>query len=193
MDAEESSAVPVLCVFDSEEVGSNSPQGAAASLLEGVLERICRALALDLHQMLSQSFMVSADNAHGIHPNHPEFADAANAPVPGGGVVLKFNAAQKYATDGAAAAVFRKICDRAGVRVQTYYNRADLPGGGTLGRISLTHVAVPTADIGLAQLAMHSAYETAAVADVENMVNAMKTYYSCSMTCPRDGCYMLLG
>ena len=105
--------------------------------------------------------------------------------------MLKFNAAQKYATDGLAAAVFRGICDRAKVPVQAYYNRADLPGGGTLGRISLGQVSVPTADIGLPQLAMHSSYETAGVQDVEYLTNAMKEYYGFSLKCATDGEYAI--
>ena len=154
--AEPAESVPVLCVFDSEEVGSSSVQGAASDLLESALSRICGALGWDLPRMLASSFMVSADNAHAQHPNHPEFADAANAPVMNGGIVLKFNASQRYCTDGVAAAVLRSVCGKAGVPVQTYCNRADVPGGSTLGNISLAHVSVPTADIGLPQLAMHS-------------------------------------
>ena len=177
--AGESSAIPVLCVFDSEEVGSSSVQGAASMLLPDLLGRICDCLKLDLRRMLAQSFMVSADNAHALHPNHPEMADPANAPVLGEGVVLKFNANLRYCTDGLSAAVFRKVCGKAGVKVQTYCNRADIPGGSTLGNISLGHVSVPTADIGLPQLAMHSCYETAAVADAEALVDAMAAYYSC--------------
>ncbi len=188
---EESDSIPVLCVFDSEEVGSASAQGADSRLLVSVLERICRSCDLDIYQMLSQSFMVSADNGHAIHPNHPEYADAANAPQMNKGVVLKFNASQNYATDGASAAVFRRICEKAGVPVQTFYNRADLPGGGTLGRISLAHVTVPTADIGLAQLAMHSAYETAGVQDALHLMDAMKAYYGSGFASPEDGCYIL--
>ena len=177
LNAGESASVPVLCVFDNEEVGSSSAEGAASDLLESVLERICKARNLELSRMLAQSFMVSADNAHALHPNHPEYADPTNAPVLGGGVVLKFNASQRYCTDGIAAAIFRKICGKAGVNVQTYCNRADIAGGSTLGNISLHHVSVPTADIGLAQLAMHSCYETAAVNDAYALEDAMAAYY----------------
>ena len=191
LKAEESGSIPVLCVFDSEEVGSNSVQGAASMLLGDVLERICQALDLDLKRMLSQSFMVSADNAHAVHPNHPEYADAGNAPVMGGGVVLKFNASQRYTTDGVSAAVFRKVCADAGVKVQSYCNRADIPGGSTLGHISLTHVSVPTADIGLPQLAMHSCYETAAVADALVLEEAMAAFYGKSLAVSADGEYTL--
>ncbi len=176
-----SGSIPVLCVFDSEEVGSSSVQGAASNLLIDLLARICDGLHLSLQQMLAQSFMVSADNAHALHPNHPELADAPNAPVPGGGIVLKFNASQRYCTDGVSAALFRKVCSRAEVPVQTYCNRADIPGGSTLGNISLGHVSVPTVDIGLAQLAMHSCYETAAVADALYLQSAMQTYYGASL------------
>ena len=191
MNSRESTAIPVLCVFDSEEVGSRSVQGAASNLLSSLLQRICNCRGLELGQMLSQSFMVSADNAHAIHPNHPEYADATNAPVVNGGVVLKFNAAQNYTTDGASGALFRLVCRKAGTAVQTYYNRADLPGGSTLGNISLAHISVPTADIGLPQLAMHSSYETAGVQDAMGLADAMAVYYSSALECPEDGIYCL--
>ena len=191
LGAGESGSVPVLCVFDSEEVGSGSVQGAASDFLEATLMRLCSAMGWDLKAMLSTSFMVSADNGHAVHPNHPEFADPQNAPVIGGGVVLKFNAAQRYTTDGVSGALFKKVCKNAEVPVQTYYNRADLPGGSTLGYISLAHVSVLSADIGLPQLAMHSAYETAGVADAENLVKAMKAYYSSTLSVPEDGHFEL--
>ena len=145
----------------------------------------------NVKQMLSQSFMVSADNAHAIHPNHPELADATNAPVVNGGVVLKFNASQRYCTDGASGAIFRKICGEAEVPVQTYYNRADMPGGSTLGNISLCHVSVPTVDIGLPQLAMHSSFETAGVKDAVYLMDAMAAFYGKTLFCPADGSYCL--
>ena len=188
LKADESESIPVLCVFDSEEVGSSSVQGAASTLLETTLQRICGALGLSLPRMLAQSFMVSADNAHAVHPNHPEFADPTNAPVLNGGVVLKFNANQRYTTDGLAAAVFRSACAKAEVPVQTYYNRADIPGGSTLGNISLAHVSVPTADIGLPQLAMHSCYETAGTADAISLEKAMASYYGSTLEVSDGGC-----
>ena len=191
LKAGESESIPIVCVFDSEEVGSGSSQGAASDLLEGTLRRICESLKLNYEQMLSQSFMVSADNAHALHPNHPEYADTANAPVLGGGVVIKYNAALRYTTDGVSAAIFRKICERADVPVQTYCNRADLPGGSTLGYISLGHVSVPSVDVGLAQLAMHSCYETAAVKDAIFLEEAMHAYYSCTLEHPADGRHIL--
>jgi len=184
-------SIPVLCVFDSEEVGSSSLQGAASNLLESLLRRICGSLALSYDRMLAQSFMVSADNAHALHPNHPELADAANAPVMGGGVVIKYNANQRYTTDGVSAALFRKICVKAKVKVQTYCNRADIAGGSTLGNISLGHVSVPSVDIGLPQLAMHSCYETAAVADAIALEEAMAAFYSCTLLHSADGVFDL--
>ena len=187
LNAGKTGCIPVLCVFDSEEVGSSSVQGAASMLLADTLGRICDALDLDLRQMLAKSFLVSADNAHGLHPNHPELADASNAPLLGEGLVLKFNANLRYCTDGLTAAVFRKICEKAGVKVQTYCNRADIPGGSTLGNISLNHVSVPTVDIGLPQLAMHSCYETAAVADLEALEQAMVAYYGASLELTESG------
>lgn len=181
LEAGESGMIPVLCLFDSEEVGSSSVQGAGSTLLEDVLGRICDSLKLDIRLLLRRSFMASADNAHAIHPNHPEYADPNNAPLPGQGVVLKFNANQRYTTDGMSAAIFRKICEKANVPVQTYCNRADLPGGSTLGCISLGHVSVLSADIGLAQLAMHSCYETAGTADVVYLEQAMKVFYESAL------------
>ena len=187
LNSRDNACVPVFCAFDDEEVGSNSPQGAASTILEFTLERICNALDLNIHQMLAQSFLVSADNAHALHPNHPELADKANAPVMGRGVVLKFNASQRYTTDGVSASVFRWVCNKAGVPLQTYTNRPDIRGGSTLGHISLTHVSVPTVDIGLPQLAMHSCYETAAVADLDHMETAMTEYFSTALKVHRDG------
>lgn len=171
-------SVPVLAIFDNEEVGSATKQGADSDFLEATLKKIA---GQNYYTMLENSFMVSADNAHACHPNHPELSDAQNAPTLGGGVVIKFNASQRYATDGLSAAVFTKICKGAGVKLQNYYNRADIAGGGTLGSIADTRVSVPTVDIGLSQLAMHSACETASTADVCEMVKALTAFYSASL------------
>ena len=189
--APETSAIPVLCVFDNEEVGSSSAAGAAGDLLESVLVRICEARELDIFRLLANSFMVSADNGHALHPNHPELADAANAPILGGGVVIKFNASQRYCTDGFSAAVFRRICGKAEVPTQTYCNRADIAGGSTLGNISLHHVSVPTIDIGVAQLAMHSCFETGSVADAVHLKNALAAFYGSVLADDGEGCAIL--
>ena len=191
LTAQSCQSIPVLCVFDSEEVGSKTAQGADADILKKLLCRICRSCGWDLDQLLSQSYMLSADNAHAVHPNHPELADPTNAPVLNGGVVLKFNANQRYTTDGVSAAIFRKVCAKAGVKSQTYCNRADIAGGSTLGNISLSHVPVISADIGLPQLAMHSCYETVGIQDVLDMVELLKTFYSSALLCPNEGSYNL--
>jgi aspartyl aminopeptidase len=182
LQAKETANIPVLCVFDNEEVGSGSYQGAAADFLESTLARICQALTLDESCQKAKSFLVSADNGHALHPNHPELSDASNAPVVNGGVVIKFNATLKYTTDGLTAAIFRKICQKADVPVQTYCNRADMAGGSTLGNVSLRQVSVPSVDIGLAQLAMHSCYETAGTQDALYLEKAMAAYYGISLT-----------
>lgn len=190
--AEKSNAIPLFCTFDSEEVGSNSMQGAGSNLLELVMLRICRAMGWDAEKLLSQSFMVSADNAHAIHSNHPEYADSNNAPVLNGGVTMKFNANQKYTTDGVSAAIFRCVCQKAGVLLQTYCNRADIPGGSTLGHISMTHVSIHSVDVGLPQLAMHSCYETAGVQDVLDFVKIMTCFYGCSLKSYKDGSFQIV-
>ena len=175
-----SGAIPVLAMFDNEEVGSETKQGAASNFLRDTLRRLTLALGKteeDYLRWCAGSFLVSADNAHAQHPNHPEFADAQNTPYLNGGVVVKFNANQRYATDAVSAAAFRLLCRAAGEETQTYANRSDLPGGSTLGSISDTRVAVPTVDIGLAQLAMHSAYETMGARDLDNLVRVMTAYF----------------
>ena len=191
LQADESKAVPVLWVFDNEEVGSASNQGADSKLLELLLSRICAACGYDEASMLASSMLVSADNAHALHPNHPELADPKNAPVMGGGIAVKFNSTLRYTTDGMSAALLRKVCAKAGVPTQTYYNRADMPGGSTLGCINVSHVSVPSVDIGIPQLAMHSSYETCAVSDVKAMLDTLTAYYGCTLAQTADGAYTL--
>lgn len=181
LQAKPTSMIPVCCVFDNEEVGSETKQGAASNLLRDTLRRIALCLGLDEEdhlRLLANSFMASCDNAHAQHPNHPEYSDGENCPFMNGGVVVKYNAAQRYSTDALSAAVFETVCKNAGVKTQTFANRSDLPGGSTLGSISNTRVAVPTVDIGLAQLAMHSCWETAGTFDAEAMLIAMRALFS---------------
>ena len=183
-------SLPVLAVFNNEEVGSNTRQGADSTFLTDVLERIAHGCGLDSDAWkaaIANSFMVSADNAHAIHPAHPEYADKGEFPVLGGGIVIKYNANQRYTTDAVSGAVFQAICQEAGVPVQRYSNRADLPGGSTLGNISTAHLSVPTVDIGLPQLAMHSVCETAGAADTDLLVKAMTAYFSRDFHRDRDG------
>ncbi len=169
--------INIFAVFDNEEVGSSTKQGAASTFLKDTLLRIAGGEEKYL-EMLPDSFMLSADNAHASHPNHPELSDPENAPMLGGGVVIKYNANQRYTTDARSDAVFRTICKRAGVNTQSYTNRADIPGGSTLGSISNTRVSLSTVDIGIAQLAMHSATECAATEDLEAMKSAILEFYS---------------
>ncbi|MBO7195785.1 MAG: M18 family aminopeptidase [Clostridia bacterium] len=178
IDADESGeSVSVLAVFDNEEVGSETKQGAASTFLDFTLKAIAGSDE-KYSAMLYHSFMVSADNAHALHPNHPELYDGSNAPILGGGVVVKYNANQRYTTDAISDAIFTTFADRTGVKLQHFSNRADMVGGSTLGSISNTRVAMSTIDIGLPQLAMHSATETAAVSDLDDMIAVLKTMYS---------------
>ena len=189
--AKEGGSVPILCVFNNEEVGSGTRQGADSTFLTDVLERISTALGRDWRLMAVNSFLVSADNAHAVHPAHPELSDGAERPVLNGGVVLKYNAGQKYTTDAVSGAVFREVCRAADVPVQRYSNRTDLPGGSTLGNISSAHLSIPSVDIGLPQLAMHAAYEVAGSRDTALLVRAMAEYFSRSFRYLPDGSIQL--
>lgn len=187
-------SLPVLAVFNNEEVGSNTRQGADSTFLTDVLERIAHGCGLDSEgwkAAVANSFMVSADNAHAIHPAHPEYADKGEFPVLGGGIVIKYNANQRYTTDGVSEALFSLACQQAGVPVQRFANRSDVAGGSTLGHIANTQVSMNTVDIGLAQLAMHSAYETAGVQDVEYMIRALHAFYTMPMDMVEDGEYSI--
>jgi aspartyl aminopeptidase len=191
-EAEESrEGLQLYFAADNEETGSSTKQGAASVFLSDTLDRICESLKLDRRTLLASSFMVSADNGHARHPNHPELSDAQNAPRMNGGIVIKFNAAQKYTTEGLSTAVFEEICREAGVPVQRYANRSDMPGGSTLGSISNTQVPLCTVDIGMAQLAMHSAYETAGASDTAYLIRAMKKLYETKLTAKGDGSFQL--
>lgn len=171
-----------LCaVFDNEEVGSGTRQGADSTFLEDVLQRITEGLKESRSTYLrwvADSFLISADNAHAVHPNHPEKTDPTNRPYLNGGIVIKYHGSQKYTTDGISAAKMKDYCERAHVPYQTYANRSDIAGGSTLGNISTAHVSVSSVDIGLPQLAMHSAVETAGMMDTEYAVRALKVFWS---------------
>lgn len=183
-------AVAVYCLFDNEEVGSGTKQGAASTFLSDVLDRISDALGKngeEKRRMIAHSFMVSCDNGHAVHPNHPEKADPNHSPRMNEGIVLKYNASQRYTTDAVSAAVFRLICEEAKVPCQMYANRADQRGGGTLGNISTTQVSVNTVDIGLAQLAMHSCFETAGARDTDYLVKAMAVYFTKALEITENG------
>ena len=177
-EEDKTSGIPVVCVFDNEEVGSLTKQGADSTFLRDVLERIAAAVMDDdLAGVLADSFMISADNAHAVHPNHPEYADPTNRPGLNKGIVIKYNANQKYTTDARSEAVLKKLCMDADIPVQTYANRSDIAGGSTLGNLSNRHVSVSTVDIGLPQLAMHSSYETAGTYDTQYLIELTKIFY----------------
>ena len=172
--------IAVHCVLDNEEVGSGTKQGAASTFLKDTLRRINDGLGRTYEEYLmtlADSFMISADNAHALHPNYTEKADPVNHPVINGGIVIKYNANQKYCTDAVSAAVFKDICKRTEVPCQILVNRSDIPGGSTLGNISNTQVAVNTVDIGLPQLAMHSPYETAGTEDTWSLIKAATVFF----------------
>lgn len=181
LDSENENTVSLYACFDNEEVGSNTEQGAMSTFLKTVTERINDSLGYNrdaYYQAVARSFLVSCDNAHAVHPNHGEKTDSVNCSYMNKGPVIKENASQRYTTDACSRAVFTKICREAGVPVQYFANRSDMPGGSTLGNLSNIQVSVHAVDIGLPQLAMHSSFETAGVKDTEYAIQALKAYYS---------------
>lgn len=181
MDSMPKEYISVCAVFDNEEVGSETKQGADSTFLEDVLWRMGEELnwsRSEYLRMIAGSFLISADNAHAVHPNHPEKADPTNRPYLNRGIVIKFHGSQKYATDAVSAAKMKMICEKAKVPWQTFANRSDSLGGSTLGNISTAHVSVFSVDIGLPQLAMHSAVETAGVKDTKYAVDAFRVFFS---------------
>lgn len=180
MDCEDGEAIAVHCVLDNEEVGSGTKQGAASTFLKDVLTRISHCFGRtdeEYLQALANSFMISSDSAHALHPNKGEKADPVNRPYMNRGIVLKYSANQKYATDGISAGLMRMICGKGEVPLQVFTNRSDMPGGSTLGNISNAQVALNTVDIGAPLLAMHSAYETGGVKDVESLAKMAKVFF----------------
>lgn len=192
LQAENKKAVSVHCVLDNEEVGSGTKQGAASTFLKDTLGRINRGLNRtedEYLRALANSLMISADNAHGVHPNYSDKTDLTNRPYLNGGIVIKYSANQKYTTDAVSAAMFKTICDRAKVPYQNFVNRSDMLGGSTLGNISNTQVAVNTVDIGVAQLAMHSSYETCGVKDTYYLIEVAKEFYKSAVISDGNGKY----
>ena len=172
--------VNICAVLDNEEVGSGTRQGADSDFLYSTLKRIVYAMGGNEEtymQAVAESFLISADNAHAVHPNHPEKADPTNRPVLNGGIVIKYSSNQKYTSDAFSGSVMKKLCMDADVPYQVFYNHSDVLGGSTLGNISTAHVSVASVDIGLPQLAMHSAVETAGVKDIEYLIKALKEFY----------------
>lgn len=174
-------SINVFACFDNEEVGSGTKQGAGSTFLYDVMWRINKGLAKsdeEYYQAVASSFMLSADNAHAVHPNHPNKTDAQNCVYMNEGVVIKSHAGQKYTSDALSIAAFKGICKKAGVPVQFFANRSDALGGSTLGNIAMAQVSMNSVDIGLAQLAMHSSYETAGVKDTWYMIKVMEEFFN---------------
>lgn len=179
LDSQNEQYITMYCVFDHEEVGSCTRQGADSDFLATTLQRITEALNCQqqLSAMIADSMLLSADNGHALHPNHPEKSDTTNRPVLNGGIVIKYHGNQQYTTDAYTGAVVKSICRGNNIPYQTYHNRADIPGGSTLGNISIAHCSIPSADVGLAQLSMHSAFETAGAKDVETFKIFISKFY----------------
>ena len=190
LKAKASDAIPVFAIFDNEEVGSLTKQGAAGTFLSNVLERINESLGISRAaglRMFADSFVVSADNAHSIHPNYPEKADPAVQPHLNKGIVIKYAARQSYTSDAESAGLFQEICRRADVPVQEFVNHSNSRGGSTLGSLLNTHISMRCVDIGLPQLAMHSGFETAGAADTQYLIDAMTFFFEHSLQCDDNG------
>lgn len=171
----------VLALFDNEETGSQTKQGAGSPFLAYILKRIAMSQSHTeeaYYQAVERAFMISADNAHAWHPNYPEKYDPTNHPMLGGGPVIKFNAAQKYASDAVSAAVFAGLCEKAGVPCQRFVNHSDVAGGSTLGNILASSIPLRGVDMGNAILAMHSCRETGSVVDHEYCVKVFTEFFS---------------
>lgn len=180
IDAKGVAGVNVVAVFDNEEVGSSTKQGADSNMLLNILERICLSLGKDREEFfeaLYSSFIISADLAHAIHPNMTEKHDPTNKPVMGRGPVIKINANQSYTSDAHSIAVYKNICKEAGVDYQEFVNRSDERGGSTIGPISSTHIDIPSVDIGSPILAMHSIRELGSVEDHYSIYKTFNKFY----------------
>lgn len=174
-------SINVFACLDNEEVGSGTKQGADSTFLYDVLSRVNAGLGKDeeaFRRAAASSFMLSCDNAHAVHPNHPEKTDVNNCVYMNEGIVVKAHAGQKYTSDAVSIAVFRGICEKAGVPLQFFANRSDVAGGSTLGNISMSHISMNSVDIGLPQLSMHSTYETAGVKDSYYMIKAAEEFFN---------------
>ena len=195
LTGENRQSISVCALFDHEEVGSSTKQGANSTFMYDILHRINENLGRteeQYHTAVASSFMLSADNAHALHPNHPAISDPTNPVYLNEGIVIKHNANQKYTTDAVSSAIFQKMCEEKNVPYQHFVNRSDVAGGSTLGNIANTHVSLNTVDIGMAQLAMHSSYETAGVLDLDYMIAGMEAFYNSAVVAQCDGAYDIL-
>lgn len=174
-------AINVLYVADNEEVGSSSMQGAAGDFLSKTLNKIKRALNINedvFDASLVRSLLVSADNAHSVHPNHPELTDPLNKVFMNGGLVIKFNASQSYTSDGLSSSILQTMLDEDNIPYQFFANASNIRGGSTLGNIAIRQLSIKAVDVGLAQLAMHSSYETAGAKDIEIAIRAFTKVFN---------------
>ena len=193
LSSTETSGICVLALMDNEEIGSLSAQGADGDFLETTLRRVAYALRFEeneFYKALAESFLLSADNAHAVHPNHPEKADPTNGPKLGGGIVIKAHANKAYMTDAISSAVIKTVFDNAEIPYQSFYNRSDVRSGSTLGALVTRHIGVAGADIGIAQLAMHSACESIAVADYEVMRKGLSAYFATTLKFAEDNIFV---
>lgn len=187
-------AASFWCMFDSEEVGSGTRQGALGNFLPEILARVEAGLGIEEEERAarrSRSLLISADNAHACHPNFPEKSDAEFPVLLNQGPVIKYNANQKYTTTGFTAAAFAELCKRHDIPVQRFANRADVPGGSTLGNLLSHQFSIPMLDIGLAQLAMHSAVETAGCRDIDYMTRAVRAFFESGIMQDADGRWLV--
>lgn len=178
VESDNDTSINVMYIADNEEVGSHSHQGADSDFLRNTLKRVCLDLNADYEIAVANSFLVSADNAHAVHPNKPEMTDKVNKTYMNKGIVIKFNSTKTYTSDGISSAIFQKICSNAHVPYQFFANRSDLKGGSTLGNILLSQVSLLAVDVGLPEIAMHSAFETAGTRDIKYAIDAFKEFYS---------------
>lgn len=181
IEGKQKKGINVIALFDHEEIGSRTKQGAGSLLLLNVLEKICDSFGKTTAQTkesIYESFLLSVDVAHGLHPNNAGKMDITNKPVLGGGLCIKEACSQSYATDCAAVAVVEQICQKAGVAYQKFVNRSDMAGGGTLGSIASSIIPIPTVDVGIPLLAMHSAAETMGKKDMESLTGLVREFFS---------------
>ena len=189
VEAENKNHINVFAVFDNEEVGSVTKQGAMSTFLASTLDRVNTALGKskeEYYTAIAKSMLISCDNAHAIHPNHPELFDVKNRPVLNQGIAIKESANQKYTTDAFSRSILRKILEKKNIPYQTFANRSDIAGGSTLGNLSNTAVSMNAVDIGLPQLAMHSAYETAGTKDVGYAFDTLKAFFETNIDIKDD-------
>ena len=189
VEAENTNHINVFAVFDNEEVGSVTKQGAMSTFLASTLDRLNTALGKskeEYYRAIAKSMLISCDNAHAVHPNHPELFDVKNRPVLNQGIAIKESANQKYTTDAFSRAILKKILEKKNIPYQTFANRSDIAGGSTLGNLSNTVVSMNAVDIGLPQLAMHSAYETAGAKDVGYAFETLKAFFEANIDIKDD-------